>query len=617
LLSGCILPLRSGGGGAGSTGISDDPNASAGANGARSSRAGGTLRFASHWPYSFDPFYLQELSGIQIAFCLFDPLVRYDYREGKLVGAAAKSWKVTEQGTRFIFDLVEGARFHNGDEVTAADFKYAWERLLKAGPSGVPSPNISYISMIQGAEELMAGEAREATGIRAVDKLTLEVTLNTPFYEFCEVLSYPAFAPVPSKGAAKDFFEFDAMPIGNGAFQMEEAWDWRGNTLRLVRFEEYHGTPALLSAVEFKFFASDRKPGTGSGNTGDLWVAANRFGAGAQRPGAGDSARLSAVATGRLKTTDVRLSFAGGRHEVADSQFRSYEEKTYEGLLGGDIDVAQVPSEELEDARERYGESEDGYTATPGAQFLSGQQLCTQFLWVNFNEEPLASADVRKAISCAINREALCEALYRDTALPASGIIPPGVEGFRDGAWPATTYSIARAKKLLEDAGYPEGKGLGVITLLTLDDEEENKLFELIRDNLEAVGFKVKVLSVTTAELFWGALESMASLALAGWIADFPLAENFLSPLFLSTGTNNQFNYHNEEVDEGIAAARAHANSSERIKAFHEVEDLVSADMPVIPLFSTRHNLLISDRTNDLFVGPDEIADLTRAWLSF
>jgi peptide/nickel transport system substrate-binding protein/oligopeptide transport system substrate-binding protein len=600
LLGGCVFPFgasRRGANGTGEVGGSErgaeqDP------------RAGGTLRFASHWPYSFDPFYLQELSGIQIASCLFDPLVRYDYRQRKLVGAAAESWEIAEDGTLFTFKLVKDAHFHNGNAVTAKDFKYSWERLFKKSPlpsDNLPSSNASYISMIQGAEEMLAGEAKEASGIRVVDKLTLEVALTFPFFEFCQVISYPAFAPVPSTGEANDFSDFDGMPIGNGAFQIENAWSWQGDTLRLVRFDNYYGTPALLRAVEFRFFASDQKPGGGNGDAGDLWVVANRRRRGVEG----------------ARGVESQLQFAGGRFETADAQFRTYEEKTYTGLQDGDLDVAQIPIEEFDDARERYGEAEDGYTATPGTQVLSGQELCTEFLWVNFNREPLADAAVRRALSHAINREAICAELYRDTTVPATSIVPPGIEGFRKGAWPATTYDVDKAKQILEEAGYPEEKELGLITLVTSDTEEENRLFEMIKTDLEAAGFTVRLSVVKTANLFWDTLERSAALALTGWIADFPLMENFLTPLFTSTGSSNEFGYHNEEVDEGIVAARALENDAKRIGAFREVENIISADMPVIPLFYTRHSLVCSDRTNDLFIAPDEIADFSKAWVSY
>ncbi|MDR2586910.1 MAG: ABC transporter substrate-binding protein [Coriobacteriales bacterium] len=572
---------------------------------------GGTLIVASHWPYSFDPFYLQELAGAQIAQCLLDPLVRYDYQAQKLVPAAAESWQVNEEGTVFTFNLAPHARFHNGEPVTAADFKFSWERLLKPDPDGAFSDNAPLLSMVQGANELREGEAEEAVGIRVVDETTLEVTLTGAFHEFPYVLTYPAFAPLCAKSMGSDFFAFAREPLGSGPFKMAFDLEQMVDILRLARFNDYQGTPALLEAVEFWFFSSDMKLPESTSNDGEeeatLWEAA-------YRPGR----RNGPAVTGSSPASSFTL--AGGAvspRKVDDKSFRTYEEKAYERFLSGEVDVAPVPVWELEDARARFGESQDGYTAAPGAQTLTGGEACTQFLVLNLVAEPLSNPKVREALSYAIDREALCEKLFLSANLPATGIIPPGVEGFRDGAWPAATYDLAKARQILSDAGYPEGKELAPLTLVVWDIESERALFKRIAADLRAAGFVVRVKTVLSDEEYQEALKENAGIATSGWIADFPLMENILNPLFASSGSFNQFEYSRAEVDEGITAARAIAGERERTQAFQAVDDLIAADMPVVPLYYTRLALVCSDRTNDFTAAPDGTTNLTKPWLSW
>jgi peptide/nickel transport system substrate-binding protein/oligopeptide transport system substrate-binding protein len=605
LLGGCgFLPVSTT---ANTNGGSDSAGAAGGAGGAGDgketiSRAGGTLYIASHWPYSFDPFYLQELAGIQMAACLFDPLVKYDYRSKKLIPAAAQEWAANEDGTVFTFKLVKGARFHNGEAVTAFDFKYSWERLLKPSPFSDVSGNAVYIEMIQGARELMAGEADEALGIRVVDKLTFEVTLDAPFHDFPSLLTYPAFAPVPSTGEADDFYGFDGMPIGNGPFKIERAWDWSGTSLKLMRFDDYYGTSPLLNAVEFVFFESDREQDTGANDGGTLLAVVNKT-----------ADKTTGKATD--KVADRAVDKVADR--AVDASPLTYAQKTYASFEFGEVDVAQVPVEEFEDALIRYGESTDGYSMAPGNQTLSGPEAYTQFLMLNFAQEPLVDVGVRRALSYAINREAICKELYFDTRVPATGIVPPDVEGFRDGAWPAAVYDVGKARQELRDAGYPAGKGLAPVMLVVSNSREDRRLFEMIGADLEAAGFKVKTSLVANNSQYWEVLDNSAGLAVTGWIADFPIMEDFITPLFASFGGYNQFAYSNAEVDEGIMAARTKASESERIKAFQAVEDLIAADMPAIPLFFMRHTLVCSDRTTDLSVAPDGMLDLSKTWLSF
>jgi ABC-type transport system substrate-binding protein len=633
LLSGCSILFPGLGrdtGGAGSdtgdrTGNSD--------GGVRDGRRGGALYVASRWPYSIDPFYLQEVYGIQIAACLFEPLVRYDYQAGRLVGAAAESWTVTGEGTVFTFKLIDGARFHNNMEVTAADFKYGWERIFKPGFSDMISPNASYIAMIQGAEELIAGEADEASGIRVIDKLTLEVTLTFPFHDFLQILTYPAFAPLPSTGATDELFFVDEAPIGNGLFKMEGGGGWQRDGLRLVRFDEHKREPALLGAIEFRFFESDSGQDTGSSGNDGLLATAYRPGratspvmpwvANAASPAALSSSPARRAATSALSVANVTLDrFVPGKDSsglrmAADGAPMTYEEKAYENFMFGDLDVAPVPFREFEDARLSYGESANGSIATPGNQTLNGLELYTQFLFVNFEREPLTDVNVRKALSHAINREAICTELYRDTCSPATGIVPPDMKGFRDGAWPATAYSVDKAKQALRDAGHPDGRGLAPITLVVSDDPDERELFEMIKADLTAVGFTVMTTVTANGEQFWNTLRRSAGLALTGWIADFPIMEDFLTPLFASFGNYNQFGYYNAEVNTGIMVARSMVSEAQRIKAFQEIEELISADMPVVPLFFMRHALVCSDRANDLYVAPDGMLDLAKAWVTF
>ncbi|MDR1013890.1 MAG: ABC transporter substrate-binding protein [Coriobacteriales bacterium] len=602
-------------------------------------REGGSLAVASHWPYAIDPFFLQESAGIQIANCLFDPLVRYDYREKKLVGAAAQSWEANKEGTVFTFRLASGARFHNDDAVTAADFKYAWERILRPDASGGRSTNASSLAVIQGADALGAGEADAASGIKAVDELTLEVTLALPFHEFPFVLSYPAFSPVPSKVFAddgRDASVFSVMPIGNGAFMLKDVSTYEDDMLRLVRFDGYGGTPALLQAVEFRFFEADSAQQEPSEGGGQVWEVAARPAArpparpAAMRPAVPAAARPAAVrlavpAVARLAAAQsvaaappaLRPAASPMLHPVADEPLQSYEEKAYERFRLGGLDLSSVPVAEIEDARARYGEAADGHTVESGEGLLLGSEACVEFLWGSLEREPLDNALVRQALSHAIDREAICKELFAGAFSAATGIIPPEVEGFRTGAWPATAFDAAKAQALLDEAGHPGGKGLAPLTLLAANSTLERRLFEMIEAGLTEAGFSVKLVVGADNARYWDMLQQGAVLTSTGWIADFPLMENLLVPLFSGSGSNNLFGYRNAEVDEGIAAARAVAEADERQRAFHKVDDLIAADMPVIPLFFTTHALVCSDRTNDLYVAPDGLIALPKVWVSF
>ena len=82
-----------------------------------------------------DPLLVQDRAGLQVLSAVFTPLMRFD-ANGELVPGAALSCAVSDDACTFTFKLPEHAVFHNGERVTASSFKIAWERLVRAIPSG-------------------------------------------------------------------------------------------------------------------------------------------------------------------------------------------------------------------------------------------------------------------------------------------------------------------------------------------------------------------------------------------------------------------------------------------------------------------------------------------------
>ena len=90
---------------------------------------GGTFNFYIAEPAFIDPVNLQESEGTQVGQAVFDSLVTFDPLTSEIMPAAAESWEPTRTPAVWTFTLVDGATFHDGTPVTAADFKYAWERI--------------------------------------------------------------------------------------------------------------------------------------------------------------------------------------------------------------------------------------------------------------------------------------------------------------------------------------------------------------------------------------------------------------------------------------------------------------------------------------------------------
>ena len=282
----------------------------------------------------------------------------------------------------------------------------------------------------------------------------------------------------------------------------------------------------------------------------------------------------------------------------------------YTEFQAGNLDVASVPTTQLKDAISQYGESEDGSTITPGHQVLTGAELSTYYLMCNVTDETMADLDLRKAISMAINRQAICDTVFEGTREPAGGIIPPGIAGYQENTWEYVKYDVDAAKEIL-DAKYPadaDGKrGITVAITYNLDGDHKS-VMEMVMADLAAVGIDA---TSNTAE--WASILTNTypngdfQMGRLGWIADYPIMDNFMYPLFYTGADNNYGGYSNADVDAAILKARATADDAERIAAYQEVDKLVGAEMPVIPLFYYKHQMVGSSRVKYLHIDPQKL----------
>ena len=90
-------------------------------------------------PSGIEPFMAEETQGVQVMYQLFDTLTTYDWATGTMKPLACENYEVNEDATQYTFHLRKDATFHNGQPVTAADYKYAWERLCDGNFRPAPS----------------------------------------------------------------------------------------------------------------------------------------------------------------------------------------------------------------------------------------------------------------------------------------------------------------------------------------------------------------------------------------------------------------------------------------------------------------------------------------------
>jgi peptide/nickel transport system substrate-binding protein/oligopeptide transport system substrate-binding protein len=236
----------------------------------------------------------------------------------------------------------------------------------------------------------------------------------------------------------------------------------------------------------------------------------------------------------------------------------------------GELDVLeQLPSGRVRDTRQKYPQ-----------EVKTWPIVGTYYIGINNEKPPFkGNLKLRRALNYAVNKKAICEAIGEGIPTPARGILPPGIPG-HDPNLEGYPYDPELAKKLLAEAGYPGGKGLGVIELWYNTDQGHGRICIQVQNDLRALGMKVKLRNYDWGTYIKACEEGQPMLMRMGWIADMPDPENFLYVLLHSKkiGIDNYARYSNKEFDNLVEKARFTGDPEERIALYQQAEKMAVDD---------------------------------------
>lgn len=454
-----------------------------------------------------------ESEGAKVIDAVWTPLVTFDTESRTVTYDGAAQSVTSDDNIRWTITLKPGWTFHDGTPVTAQSYVNAWNyTALSTNAQGASYffSNIVGYDALQGDDAGGTPTATTLAGLRAVDPLTIEVTLSEPFAIYPLTLGYSAFNPLPEAFYA-DPEKFGKTPIGNGPFKADGEWV-RGRGITLSRYDDYVGKD-------------------------------------------------------KAKSRGVVL--------------RVYTELStgYTDVLAGNLDVLQgLPPDAYASAPDIFG---DRYLRRPSPTITS--------LGFPLYDKRYADVRVRRALSMAIDRQAITNAIFLGTREPADSFSPPTVVGYQQGAcgrW--CEYHPDEAKQLLAEAGFDTSVP---VDLWFNAGAAHDGWMTAVGNMFRKIGLTYRLRGNLQFNEFLSKRDAkeMDGPFRMAWVMDYPSVENFLAPQYATAamapaGSNTVF-YSNRAFDDALAAGDRAPTIEAAGTAYGKAEQILVNDLPATPLF--------------------------------
>jgi oligopeptide transport system substrate-binding protein len=252
----------------------------------------------------------------------------------------------------------------------------------------------------------------------------------------------------------------------------------------------------------------------------------------------------------------------------------------------GDLDIVDVQKGDL---------LRDQQDPVLSKELRTFERAAVFYLGLNQNVfAPFKDRRVRLALAHATDKDAIVKVALMGVPQKANGIIPPGVLGY-DPNFQGIPYDPEKARQLLAEAGYPEGRGFPTLTLTFREKTPDlRRAAEMIKEQYR----KELGINVELREMEWGAfLDALDRKELPfvhlRWMADYLDAQNFLSVLLRTGVPENVVGYSNPRFDALCDTADKEQDEQKRIQLYREAERIAVQDVPWIPIYFQRDVELI------------------------
>ncbi len=237
-----------------------------------------------------------------------------------------------------------------------------------------------------------------------------------------------------------------------------------------------------------------------------------------------------------------------------------------------------------------------GWRASDATKLRIDPMLQINYLRFNTTKPPFNDARVRRAFSLAIERDTLARTVLQGSRAPAHAMTPPGTGGYTAKA--SVPTDVARAKQLLAEAGFPDGRGFPPIDFQVLNNEIHPKLAEALQAAWQR-DLGVRVAITPMEQKIWVQNQQTLNYTLttSAWTGDFPDPVTFLG-LFTSDSSYNWTGWKSANYDALLAKAAATLDGARRYEIFQQAETLLLDEAPVAPVFFGAQTYLLHPAVN-------------------
>lgn len=497
---------------------------------------------------------------------LFEPLLELDPQTMAVTPGIAESFKVSNDAKVYTFTIRKGVKFHeddclsSGHELDANDVKFS----LDLACSGLSVNSIGYllINRIKGAQEFNKKSKSTlpkegVSGIKVINDHTVQVTLVNSFAGFENILTHSSLGIFPQEAWDTYGKEIGKHPVGTGPFALESM---EAEKIILKRNNAYWKKDELGNQLPF----------------------------------------LSKVIVTYAKDKNAELlAFRESKSDL----------------------VLEVPVEVIENILGTLAEAQEGKNIKHKVESESSMSM--GYVAMAIDSKEFSDVRVRKAFNIAVDREVIINDWIDGEGWAATHGFVPKMNNYPIEDVKGHEYNPEKAKSLMREAGYPDGENFPTLDFYvnTTKGSTVYKAVAGVADQLKEnlnINLNIKLCTIDERE---AAIQSgKAKIWRAGWVADYPDAENFLAMFYSGNIMNessmmNNFKFKNAEYDALFQKALLESDSDKRIALLVKCDQMVVDQAAVMPLRTEDHIVLVNARVRDFKANSMESLNLTEVFI--